>query len=211
MFRTHRLSAPFRQQQLAIATAILVALLGVCSVGAEPASAAENFASAEEAVAGLVSALTANDTAALSRIFGPDGEALIDSGDPYADKQRRDEFLAAYNQQHKLVPAGEDRIVLDVGKDDWPLPIPVVKQAGVWHFDTAAGAQEIIDRRIGRNEINAIRVSLFYADAQKEYFDRIKQTFGTGEYAQRLVSTPDKHDGLYWPPRPANSKARLPR
>ena len=97
------------------------------------------------------------------------------------------------------MPAGEDRFVLDVGKDDWPLPIPVVRQAGVWHFDTAAGAQEIIDRRIGRNEIDAIRVSLFYADAQKDYFDRIKQTSGAGEYAQHLVSTPNKHDGLYWP------------
>jgi hypothetical protein len=90
-------------------------------------------------------------------------------------------------------------LVLDVGKDDWPLPIPVVRQAGVWRFDVAAGAQEIIDRRIGRNEIDAIRVSLFYADAQKDYFDRVKQISGTGEYAQRLVSTPNNHDGLYWP------------
>ena len=118
-------------------------------------------------------------------------------------------FLSAYAEQHKLVPSGDDRMVLDVGKNDWPVPIPVVKQGALWHFDTAAGAQEIINRRIGRNEIAAIRVSLFYADAQKDYFERAKQAGGTGEYAQRLISTPNKHDGLFWPDaQPASSKVR---
>jgi hypothetical protein len=79
------------------------------------------------------------------------------------------------------------------------MPIPVVKQGALWHFDTAAGAQEIINRRIGRDELAAIRVALFYVDAQKDYFERMKQAGGTGEYAQRLISTPNKHDGLYWP------------
>jgi hypothetical protein len=90
-------------------------------------------------------------------------------------------------------------MVLNVGKNDWPMPIPLVKQSAVWHFDTPAGAQEIINRRIGRNEIAAIRVSVSYVYAQMDYFARSKQATGTGEYAQRLVSTPDKHDGLYWP------------
>jgi hypothetical protein len=195
MFSTIRLAAPVWRLSLGIAAAVFVAVLGAASAQAEPAT----FATADEAVSALIAALNANDTAALHRILGPGSENLINSGDQYADKSRREAFLAAYAEQHKLVPSGDDRMVLDVGKNDWPMPIPVVKQGALWHFDTAAGAEEIIDRRIGRNELAAIRVALFYTDAQKDYFERAKQAGGTGEYAQRLISTPNKHDGLYWP------------
>ena len=91
------------------------------------------------------------------------------------------------------------RTVLDIGTNDWQLPIPLVRRDSRWYFDSREGAQEIVDRRIGGNEIAAIRVSLAYVDAQNDYFERKKQQTGTGEYAQRLVSTPGKHDGLYWP------------
>ena len=192
MFSTIRLDALVRHLLRGIAAAIFMALLGAAPAQAAPA-AATGFATADEAVGALIAALTANDTAALRRILGPGSDALVNSGDRFADQRTRETFLAAYGEQHKLVPAGDDRMVLDVGKNDWPLPIPVVKQAAAWHFDTAAGAQEIINRRIGRNEIAAIRVSLFYTDAQKDYFERL------GEYAQRLISTPSKHDGLFWP------------
>jgi hypothetical protein len=192
MFSTIRLDAPVRRLLRGIAAAIFMALLGAGPAQAAPA-AATGFATADEAVGALVAALTANDTAALRRILGPGSEALVNSGDRFADQHTREAFLAAYGEQHKLVPDGNDRMVLDVGKNDWPLPIPVVKQAAAWRFDTAAGAREIINRRIGRNEIAAIRVSLFYTDAQKDYFERL------GEYAQRLISTPTKHDGLFWP------------
>jgi hypothetical protein len=89
--------------------------------------------------------------------------------------------------------------ILDIGVNDWPLPFPLVQVNGRWQFDSRAGAQEIVNRRIGRNEIAAIRVALTYVDARRDYFDRNKQAAGTGEYAQRLISTPDAHDGLYWP------------
>ena len=107
--------------------------------------------------------------------------------------------MAEYDAQHKLTEVSPGRDVLNVGVNDWPLPIPVVQVNGRWQFDSRTGAQEIVDRRIGRNEIAAIRVALAYVDAQRDYFERSKQTGGTGEYAQRLVSTPSRHDGLYWP------------
>jgi hypothetical protein len=200
MFSTIRLAGPRRRQLLAIAVALFAAAAGaVGQAQTVPADARAGFATADEAVAALIAALAANDTAALRRILGPGSENLINSGDRYADQRRRELFLAAYAEQHKLVPSGDDRMVLDVGKNDWSMPIPVVKQGALWHFDTTAGAQEIINRLIGRDELAAIRVALFYVDAQKDYFERMKQAGGTGEYAQRLISTPNKHDGLYWP------------
>jgi hypothetical protein len=199
MFSTIRFAPPSQRRLLGVAAAMLVAVLGVAVGHAEPTAAQTTFATADEAVSALIAAVTADDPAALHRIFGPGSDSLINSGDAYADKRRRDMFLAAYTEQHKLVPMGDDRIVLDVGKSDWPMPIPMVKVGALWHFDTGAGTQEVINRRIGRNEIAAIRVALFYTDAQTDYFERIKQTAGSGEYAQRLLSTPSKHDGLYWP------------
>jgi hypothetical protein len=196
MFSIIGLAARFRDLSRGIA-AILVVVLGATAALAQ-AAAGTGFATADEAVGALIAALTANDTGAVARILGPGSEKLLNSGDRYADQHAREAFLTAYGDQHKLVPAGDNRMVLNVGKDDWPTPIPVVQQGGLWHFDTAAGAQEILNRRIGRNEIAAIRVSLFYADAQKDYFERTKLT-GGGEYAQRLISTPNRQDGLYWP------------
>jgi hypothetical protein len=199
MFIAIRFAAPLQRGLLGISFAIFVTALNVVGAWAEPTAAQTTYATADDAVAALIAALTADDTAALHRIFGPGSDGLISSGDALDDKHRREMFLAAYNEQHKLVPVSDDRILLNVGKSDWPMPIPVVKDGALWRFDTAAGAQEVIDRRIGRNEIAAIRVALFYTDAQKDYFERIKQATGSGEYAQRLLSTPNKHDGLYWP------------
>ncbi len=199
MFSTIRVATPVRRLLRGIAVAIFAVVLGAAPCEIARAAAPAGFATADEAVGALIAALTANDMAALHRVLGPGSESLINSGDRYADQRRRETFLAAYGEQHKLVPSGDARMVLNVGKNDWPLPIPVVREGALWHFDTAAGAQEILNRRIGRNEIAAIRVSLFYADAQKDFFERMKQTAGNGEYAQRLISTPNKHDGLFWP------------
>jgi hypothetical protein len=132
-------------------------------------------------------------------LFGPEGKAVVFSGDRYADAQSLHRFVDAYDAKHALVPAGPARMTLTVGENDWPLPIPLVEANGRWHFDTAAGAEEMVDRRIGRNELAAIRVALTYVEAQKEFFDLMKAQTGTGFYAQRLVSTPGHHDGLYWP------------
>jgi len=106
-------------------------------------------------------------------------------------------FLAAYDAHWDITHKGASVAVLDVGKDDWPLPIPLVKNAAGWHFDTAAGKREILARRIGRNEMAAIQAALAYVDAQRDYASKDRGD-GVLDYAQRFISTPGKHDGLYW-------------
>jgi hypothetical protein len=157
------------------------------------------FHSPDDAVAALVAALQKNDAAATGAILGPGSEKLVRSGDPVKDREEARRFLDSYAAHHALVADGTDRDVLHVGANDWPLPIPLVRRDGLWRFDSRAGAQEIVDRRIGRNEIAAIRFCLAYVDAQKAYFDLFRQATGTGAYAQKLVSTPGNYDGLYWP------------
>ena len=158
----------------------------------------QTFASSEEAVAALVDALRGGKREALQAVLGPGSEKLVNSGDKYADAAARQKFLDAYDVRHELVPAEADHMILKVGNNDWPLPIPLVEANGRWHFDSQAGAQELVDRRIGRNEIAAIRTSLAYVDAQKAFFALAGQNV-QAEYAQRLVSSPGKRDGLYWP------------
>jgi hypothetical protein len=158
----------------------------------------QTFGTAEEAVAALVDALRDGKREALQAVLGPGSEKLLSSGDKYADAAARQKFLDAYDARHELVPAEAGHMILKVGNDDWPLPIPLVEADERWHFDTQAGAQELVDRRIGRDEIAAIRTSLAYVDAQKAYFALTGDT-GHAEYAQRLVSSAGKHDGLYWP------------
>ena len=144
-------------------------------------------------MAALIDALRADKQDALRSVLGPGSEKLLSSGDKYSDMAERQKFLAAYDEQHKLVPAETGQIILQVGKDDWPFPIPLSEADGGWRFDSRAGAQELINRRIGRNEIAAIRTSLAYVDAQAAFLAL------AGQYAQRLASSPGQHDGLYWP------------
>ena len=179
------------------AMAGLALAMGVCA--AEPAQ--QSYASPDDAAAALAAAARSHDTAALRAVLGPGSDALISSGDRYADEAAQNRFVASPMMRIiELVPQGAERTVLDIGTNDWPLPIPICYAGSRGGISTSReGAQEIIDRRIGGNEIAAIRVSLAYVDAQNDYFDRKKQQTGTGEYAQRLVSTPGKHDGLYWP------------
>jgi len=174
---------------------------------AGPQQTQQSYAAPEEAAAALAAATRAHDQAALRAIFGPGSERLLSSGDRYADEQGQSRFAAAYDKKHALVPQAAGRMQLEVGANDWPLPIPIVQAGGRWQFDTQAGAEEIINRRIGRNELAAIRVSLAYVEAQKDYFARIKQETGTGSYAERLVSTPGHQDGLYWPAGAGNSES----
>jgi len=185
------------------AIVFLLVFLGGIGLGSIVGSAAppqasasatgQTFGSTEEAVAALVEALRADKQDAVKSVLGPGSGKLLTSGDRYSDAAERQRFLAAYDEQHKLVPAEPGHMVLQVGKDDWPFPIPLVQNDGRWHFDSQAGAQELVDRRIGRNEIAAIRTSLAYVDAQEAFFAL------TGQYAQRLASSPGNHDGLYWP------------
>jgi hypothetical protein len=157
------------------------------------------FPSPDDAVTALVGAVQKHDPAAIEVILGPGSEALVRSGDPVKDREEQQRFLEKYARHHTLVAAANGQMLLHIGADDWSLPIPLVQQNGSWRFDSRAGAQEIVNRRIGRNEIAAIRFCLAYVDAQKEYFNLFKNNAGTGLYAQRLVSTPGNYDGLYWP------------
>jgi hypothetical protein len=159
---------------------------------------ATRFATPGEAAAALVAAARADNVAAMHDVLGPNSVALLYSGDPVADNQARERFVAAYDAKHALAPDALGRMVLTVGDNDWPLPIPIVKDNGQWHFDSMQGVQDLIDRRIGRNEIAAIRTALAYVDAQKLYFEMMRGE-GAGAYAQRLVSRPGRRDGLYWP------------
>jgi hypothetical protein len=159
---------------------------------------ATRFATPEEAVLALVTAAHADNLAALRDVLGPGSAALLSSGDPVADDQARKKFVAAYDAAHALAPDALGHMVLTVGDNGWPLPIPIVKDGGKWHFDSFLGAQDLVDRRIGRNEIAAIRTALAYVDAQKLYIEMMRAE-GTAAYAQRLASRPGLHDGLYWP------------
>jgi len=186
---------------VAIASAAVMAGAGsmveAATVAAET-NTAKSYDSAEAAVTALVEAARANNPDALQAVLGPDSRRLVNSGDPVADADRRSRFVAAYDEQHAITPVAEDRIVLKIGPQDWPLPIPLVHTAAGWRFDTQAGAQELIDRWIGRNEMAAIRTALAYVDAQKAFFALTGQ-HGAAQYAQRLLSSPGKFDGLYWP------------
>src|SRR4051794_34355905 len=190
---------------------ILAVILWFTVAQAAPASAPEpqrNFASAEEAVSAFVAALRDHKEAALRAILGPEGGRVINSGDRFADRELHQRFVALYDEKHTIDQTSPGRAELDVGSNDWPMPIPLVENNGRWAFDTKAGAQTIIDRRIGRNELSAIRTLLACVDAQHDYFDRTKQADGSGEYAVRLVSTPGRRDGLYW--QAANGEAESP-
>jgi hypothetical protein len=181
---------------------IIVTVLWFGAAQAAPATTTapqRDFPSAEEAVNAFVAALRDNKEADLRAILGPDADRVIDSGDRYADQELHQRFIALFDQKHTIEDKGAGRAELDVGPDDWPLPIPLVESNGRWSFDMKAGAQTIVDRPIGRNELSAIRTLLACVHAEHDYFNRARQATGTGVYAPRMVSTPGKRDGLYWP------------
>jgi hypothetical protein len=177
--------------------------LGIVTPMAHAATAAqETFASPKAGVEALVAAVRANDASKLRAILGTHGENLIHSGDAVADAKRRAAFVAAYGHAHKIEMKGDARATLIIGKDQWPLPIPLVKAGGGWRFDTQQAEHEILERRIGRNELAAIQVCLAIVDAQHEYVAEDQDRNGILEYARKFVSTPGKHDGLYWKTTP---------
>jgi hypothetical protein len=191
--RTQRL---LRAAGLAISAASFVAFLGLaaCSQRSDHLS----FGSPDEAVAALVAAARKDDVDALRKLFGPGAESIVDSGDAVADKQARKLFVELYDANHEVVDDGQDRKVLQVGPDGWPLPVPIVRTNGKWLLDGNAGADEVVFRRIGRNELGAIAVCHGYVDAQYEYASEDRDGEGAGIYAQKLLSDPGTHNGLYW-------------
>lgn len=177
--------------QLRLATVLLALTLSI-PAGTRAATPQTDFPTAGAAVDALIAAVQTKDKTSFRALMGPGSEHLLSSGDKIADATATRDFLANYALHHQLLQQGDDKAVLIVGTDDWPMPIPVVRANGRWHFDARTGAQEIIDRRIGRNEIAAIRTSLAFVDAEEAYHERL------GSYATRLVSSAGKYDGLYW-------------
>jgi Protein of unknown function (DUF2950) len=171
------------------------------------ANAQLSFKTAEEAADALVSAARAGDRKGLVTVLGRDGADIVSSGDPVADASARNRVVEAYDAKHQVVMEGADKAVLIMGREDWPFPIPLVRKDGTWRFDTAAGREEILYRRIGRNELDAIETCLAYVDAQQEYAER--GVAGNGVYAQRIVSRPGKKDGLYWPAQSGTDESPL--
>ena len=157
-----------------------------------------SFLSPEKAVTSLVTAVRANDTEEMLAILGPGSRELIFSGDDVADSTGREKFLKAYDRVNNLQKVSADKVTLCIGKDNWPLPIPILKAGAIWVFDAEQGKQEILNRRIGRNELHVMDVVDAYTDAQHEYASRDCGGGGMVEFAQKLISTQGRHDGLYW-------------
>ena len=174
-----------------------------------PASAQQQFDSAEGAVTALITAAKEHHKSAINKILGPKGETIISSGDKVADNRAREDFVAAYDKKHAIENEGEDKATLVIGDNDWPFPIPIVLKDDKWSFDTKAGLDEILRRRIGRNELSAIEVSLAYVQAQNEYASLNPDGLGPHTYAQRIVSSEGKKDGLYWPTAEAEEPSPL--
>jgi DUF2950 family protein len=165
---------------------------------AAPTSAQLSFGAPEEALAALVEAVTSGNAQSLQNLLGPGSGELASSGDAVADQRERENFLGRYRSYHELAAGDADDLVLLVGEDRWPLPMPLVRREGKWRFDGAAGAQEIVYRRIGANELRTIDVMRGYVQAQNEYASSGHDGAPAGVYARRLRSDPGTQNGLYW-------------
>ena len=167
----------------------------LCTAGSV-ANAQQAFETPDEAASALVSAAKTGDRKAIVTVLGPDGEDIVSSGDEVADAATRQKFVAAYDAKHQISMEGDNKAIMVIGQEDFPLPIPLVRKDGMWRFDTTAGREEILARRIGKNELDTIQACRAYVDAQNEYADKDRTGAGKGVYAQRIVSSPGKKDDL---------------
>jgi DUF2950 family protein len=168
---------------------------------AAPAAAKQRtFGTAKEAADALIAAAAAFDVPTLKAILGKDGEDLVETGDPVLDKNQMEAFAAKAREKNEVVHDAKNPnlAILSIGEDDWPLGIPIVRKSGKWFFDSKAGKKEILYRRIGRNELDAIQVCRGYVEAQHEYAFEKHDGSSLNQYAQKIISTPGKHDGLAW-------------
>jgi len=183
---------------LPLASGLGLALLAFALPVSASAEDEQTFASPQEAVNALVTAAKNHDTNAIHSIFGATGHDLI-SPDVVQATEEYKLFVQHLTEKTELASNSDSNVTLEIGADGWPFPIPLVKQGGKWFFDTVAGAEEILNRRIGMDEIGAINVCNAYVDAQREYASQDRMGDGVLAYAQFLRSTPDTHDGLFWP------------
>lgn len=177
------------------------AALAIVAWGSAPAAEQRTFVTPREAAKALLGAAERDDVAALMKIFGPEGDEILNSGDTVQDKADRARFVdrAKQSMREKISPASPNRATLLIGDDGFPFPMPLVRTAGRWYFDTSAGKTEILARRIGSNELDAIAACQAYVAAQYDYATEDRNRNGVPEYARKLISSPDKRDGLFWP------------
>jgi hypothetical protein len=207
MIRSSSTTHAVRKWTFCAGLGLLLAGVPSCAAttsGAEGAQRSQpsqrTFATAKAAADALVAAAEAYDVPALKEILGPDGIDLIVTGDPVLDRKQATAWAAKAREKLVVVsdPQHAQTATLNVGLDDWPVPIPVVNEAGKWRFDSLAGRQEILYRRIGENELNAIELCRGYVEAQEEYASQKHDGARVNAYAQRIISTPGRHDGLAW-------------
>lgn len=193
-------------------TAFMAALI-IVTTFSFPASAQDTgqreFKSLQDAFNALLEAARDNDTKELLAIFGPEGKDVVSSGDAIADMRARERFVNAALEKVEFSKLDDNSILALIGKDGWCFPIPIVKSGEGWTFFTEDGKEEIINRRIGRNELNAIQVSLAYVNAQHEYFAKDRSGDGVLQYAQHFLSQKGKKDGLYWEAAPGEERSPL--
>jgi hypothetical protein len=175
----------------------LVPAIVALVVLSQASQAQESFSSPEQASAALVDAVKSGTNRAILKVLGNAAEDIVSSGDEVADAEMRQRFTTAYDARHSIKAEGNKKATLIVGNDDFPFPIPLYNTKSGWEFDTKVGRIEILYRRIGRNELDAIQTCLAFVDAQNEYAEKDRGQ-GVGVYAQRIVSSPGKKDGLFW-------------
>ncbi len=178
----------------------IFAAMAMATLGAAPAFAQERFDSSEAAAQALIDAVEQHDSARLSAILGPQAKALLTSGDATQDRGEQDEFARMARAKHRLEICGmnPNRMILAVGDEDWPFPVPIVRTTGKWSFDSSETPAEMRARRIGTHELDAIEISHGYVEAQLKYAAEDRDKDGMLKYAPRLISSPGHHDGLYW-------------
>jgi hypothetical protein len=169
----------------------------------------QTFETPEAAAGALVQALRDNNEKELLALLGQGSETLVSSGDEVADREQSAQFVKDYDEKNILEKAGENKMILHVGNNDWPFPIPIVKTGNNWRFDIKLGKEEILSRRIGRNELNTIQTCLAIVDAEHEYATRDPEGSGLLEYAQKFHSDKGKKDGLYWEAKPGEKPSPL--
>lgn len=188
----------FRKSSISLLMLLVILASAMPVLAASAKNAQKSFTTAEEAVKSFAQAVRSNDAGKLVAILGPGSKEIISSGDPVADKAARELFIKRYDEKITMEGADTGKVVLTIGNDDYPFPIPIVKKGKVWRFDTRAGKDEILNRRIGRNELAVIDVLHAYVDAQREFVSQDRDGDAVLEFAQKFRSTPGKKDGLYW-------------
>ncbi len=190
--------ASFLAATIALAAVLFAAAPAAQAQSAVSASAQATYASPDEALQALVAAAKDKDRSALAKLFGPDYDQLL-SGDEVEDNKDLAEFASAVQESAQLRKVNDNKYTITVGRDNWPTPVPLVQKDGKWLFDTKAGLDEVINRRVGENELSAIATCRAFAVAEWEYYTEGDWDHdGVAEYARKLISTPGKHDGLFW-------------